>query len=126
MINIDASGAFPKYGGGFNNGAHCARIPDHFVALVGHRGEDDQEFWLIRNSYGTDWGERGHHKLPKSATEKCAEEEGFASGTEDGHSYRVAIRKSLGSSHARVGPENGGKPGTSRGGLVWQQPCSSG
>eukprot|EP00998_Keelungia_sp_KM082_P007536 NODE_3731_length_858_cov_104.875513_g3708_i0.p2 GENE.NODE_3731_length_858_cov_104.875513_g3708_i0~~NODE_3731_length_858_cov_104.875513_g3708_i0.p2 ORF type:complete len:269 (+),score=56.85 NODE_3731_length_858_cov_104.875513_g3708_i0:35-841(+) len=45
---------------------------DHAVQLVGY-GTDpkDGDYWLVRNSWNTIWGEAGYIKLARSATPKC-------------------------------------------------------
>lgn len=64
-INIDAI-PMQAYGGGLFTG--CAIDDthiDHVVQLVGYGHDNDfnQDYWLIRNSWGTTWGEEGYMKL---------------------------------------------------------------
>lgn len=37
---------------------------DHAVILVGYT----KDYWIIRNSWGTGWGENGHMRLKKNQT----------------------------------------------------------
>lgn len=67
VININHSGDFFWYGGGVYDGAKCSVEGTHTVMLVGHGREDDEEYWLIRNSYSDSWGERGYIKLNKNS-----------------------------------------------------------
>lgn len=36
---------------------------DHEISVVGYGEEDGKKYWLIRNSWGTHWGENGFFKL---------------------------------------------------------------
>jgi len=38
---------------------------DHSVVLVGYGVEEGKEYWLIQNSWGANWGDRGYMKLRK-------------------------------------------------------------
>ena len=38
---------------------------DHSVLLVGYGKEKDQDYWLLLNSWGEDWGEKGYFRIPK-------------------------------------------------------------
>jgi len=38
---------------------------DHSVVLVGYGVEEGKEYWLIQNSWGPNWGDRGYMKLRK-------------------------------------------------------------
>ncbi|XP_026750367.2 cathepsin L-like proteinase [Galleria mellonella] len=33
---------------------------NHGVTIIGYGVRDDQEYWIVRNSWGTDWGEGGY------------------------------------------------------------------
>ena len=42
-------------------------VVDHAVSLVGFGEEEDgQKYWVIRNSWGTDWGDEGYAKLERN------------------------------------------------------------
>jgi len=45
-----------------------AGVPNHAVVLVGF-GKD---YWIVRNSWGADWGEKGHIRIKKNQNKKNA------------------------------------------------------
>lgn len=57
-VAVDASNWFQYHSGIFN---HCAQdaIVNHAVILLGYGQDAIGLSWLIRNSWGLDWGERG-------------------------------------------------------------------
>merc|ERR1739848_721621 len=63
-ISVDASwGAYEK---GVYSGCTAEKTTiDHAVQLVGYGTESGQDYWLVRNSWGTTWGEGGYIKLPR-------------------------------------------------------------
>ena len=53
------------YSSGIFNGA-CGGQNDHAVTMVGYGSEDGQDYWRIRNSWGSWWGEKGYFRLARS------------------------------------------------------------
>lgn len=60
-VSIDASGsAFQFYSSGIFTGA-CGTGLDHGVTAVGYgTSSDGTKYWLVKNSWGTSWGEEGY------------------------------------------------------------------
>ncbi|KAM0907965.1 hypothetical protein ACQ4PT_015771 [Festuca glaucescens] len=65
-VAVDASGqAFQFYLEGVFTG-ECGTELDHGVAVVGYGVADDgTEYWTVKNSWGTTWGEKGYIRMQK-------------------------------------------------------------
>jgi hypothetical protein len=60
-VAICASSALQFYGGGVVAEKACCEELNHGVLLVGY----DEESWLIKNSWGAEWGESGYFRLKR-------------------------------------------------------------
>ncbi|XP_061339992.1 cysteine proteinase COT44-like [Gastrolobium bilobum] len=73
-VAIEASGrALQLYHSGVFTG-RCGTNLDHGVVVVGYGSENGLDYWLVRNSWGTGWGEDGYFKIERnviSSTGKC-------------------------------------------------------
>lgn len=87
--------SFERYGGGVHTRPPCVPNPDHLVLLVGHGRQDGLEFWLIRNSFGSGWGERGYYKLAKGDALRCLSPKAYALGTPDGYEQTAVIMRPM-------------------------------
>jgi hypothetical protein len=63
LATVTASGPLSKYTGGVFEGCEPGKKVDHAVTVVGFGREKGKDFWLIKNSWGPKWGERGYFKL---------------------------------------------------------------
>ena len=64
-ICIDGDAAdFLYYTGGIYNGS-CTTNLGHCLAIVGYGNENGVDFWIVKNSYGTTWGENGYVRMIK-------------------------------------------------------------
>ncbi|PIN18825.1 Cysteine proteinase Cathepsin L [Handroanthus impetiginosus] len=65
-VAIDAGGSdFQFYSSGVFTG-ECGTELDHGVAAVGYgKTSDGTKYWLVKNSWGTDWGEDGYIRMQK-------------------------------------------------------------
>ncbi|XP_054785214.1 zingipain-2-like [Prosopis cineraria] len=65
-VAIDASGSdFQFYSSGIFTGS-CGTELDHGVTAVGYGVSDDTEYWLVKNSWGTQWGEEGYIRMQRN------------------------------------------------------------
>lgn len=61
-IGIDSSShEFELYSSGIIKKHHCGSDIDHAVLVVGYT----PEYWIIKNSWGKDWGENGYFRLER-------------------------------------------------------------
>jgi KDEL-tailed cysteine endopeptidase len=60
---------FQSYTGGVITGTSCGTNLDHGVLVIGY-GTDPKygDYWLLKNSWGTSWGESGYFRLGRSST----------------------------------------------------------
>ncbi|KAK8653428.1 hypothetical protein V6N13_127430 [Hibiscus sabdariffa] len=69
-VSIDAGDyAFQFYSSGIFTGA-CGTDLDHGVTAVGYGSEDGTDYWLIKNSWGTRWGEEGYIRMQRNIKAK--------------------------------------------------------
>jgi cathepsin F len=62
-IAINA-GPMQFYLGGIANPLFCSPSGlDHGVAIVGYGTEGSKDYWIIKNSWGTGWGEKGFYRI---------------------------------------------------------------
>ena len=67
-VGVDASSYdFIYYESGVFD--ECGTDVDHGIAAVGYDSEYGQDYWLLKNSMGTDWGEEGYMKLYREGGE---------------------------------------------------------
>merc|ERR1719454_2035176 len=68
-IAVDAGGlAWQLYFGGIMK-HFCGTSLDHGVLLVGYGTSDGTDYWLVKNSWGASWGEKGYVRIKRDMSE---------------------------------------------------------
>jgi len=60
-VSVNADG-MQYYGGGIYNDASCSTAVNHGMLVVGY-GTDGIDYWIIKNSWGAEWGESGYIRM---------------------------------------------------------------
>ena len=72
-VSIDANnGHFMFYAGGIYTG-ECGTDLDHGVTAVGYGTTNETDYWIVKNSWGTGWGEKGFIRMQRGIylNEEC-------------------------------------------------------
>ncbi|XP_047314462.1 cysteine proteinase COT44-like [Impatiens glandulifera] len=65
-VGIEAYGkAFKNYVSGIFTGI-CGTSLDHAVVVVGYGSEKGLDYWIVRNSWGSKWGESGYLRIQRN------------------------------------------------------------
>lgn len=72
-IAIDAGQwSFQLYTTGIYDEPSCSSLfLDHAVGLVGYGTDGGVDYWLVRNSWGTTWGEKGYIRMSRNKNNQC-------------------------------------------------------
>ena len=64
---VRSAGPFQEYQGGIFGGCPdtAANEVDHAITVVGYGTDNGQDYWLIKNSWGPNWGENGFIRLKR-------------------------------------------------------------
>jgi len=72
-VDIDASHtSFQFYDGGIYYEASCnVGLLDHNVLVVGYGSEGTNDYWIVQNSWGTVWGNKGSILMARNRNNNC-------------------------------------------------------
>lgn len=78
-VSLDASQAsFQLYESGIYHDENCGKATNHAINVVGYGVEDEVQYWICRNCWGTFWGEKGYFRILRGVNEcGIANEFGF-------------------------------------------------
>ncbi|KAL3882323.1 hypothetical protein ACJMK2_028677 [Sinanodonta woodiana] len=72
-VSIYVGASFQHYQGGVYDDPSCKGTINHAVLIVGY-GTDagtGKDYWLVKNSWGTRWGENGYIKMSRNKNNQC-------------------------------------------------------
>lgn len=71
-VAIAANSNFMSYNGGIYDDPTCSTAVNHAVLLIGYGSENGVDYWLVKNSWGSLWGEGGYVKMRRNKQNQCA------------------------------------------------------
>ena len=70
-VALYANTDFQAYSTGIYTDTRCQRDTNHEVVVVGYGKRDGKLYWKVRNSWGPDWGVKGHIFMDREVEDLC-------------------------------------------------------
>lgn len=74
-VSIYATSNFQSYHSGIFYDSKCTTLStcsiNHAVVVVGYGSANGQNYWLVKNSWGTGWGESGYVRMARNRSNNC-------------------------------------------------------
>jgi cathepsin L len=70
-VAIHASTSFLTYDRGIYNESNCKGTLNHAVLVVGYGSENGRDYWIVKNSHGSKWGEKGYIRMTRNRNNQC-------------------------------------------------------
>ncbi|VDP77410.1 unnamed protein product [Echinostoma caproni] len=71
-VGIDADDGFQFYRTGIYTSTKCSkRLLNHAVLVVGYNSEGGTPYWIVKNSWGSSWGEDGYIRMARNRNNMC-------------------------------------------------------
>ncbi|XP_028803862.1 zingipain-1-like [Neltuma alba] len=69
-VVLEAKDEFRFYEGGIFEGENCTGTirTNHAVTIVGYDSVGDEDYWIVRNSWGQDWGLKGYIYIKRNSS----------------------------------------------------------
>lgn len=82
-VSLAVNDNFMAYDSGVFSSSACDFVLNHAVTLIGYGAQKSQGYWLVQNSWGSDWGETGKIKIERLPDEgtHCGTDEQPEMGT---------------------------------------------
>lgn len=72
-IAVNAVDSFMSYSSGVYVSNSCGGYPNHAIMTVGYGNEGGYDYWIVRNSWGSSWGQGGYAYVYRGADMCCSE-----------------------------------------------------
>ncbi|XP_014292125.1 cathepsin L [Halyomorpha halys] len=66
-----SSQSFQLYKGGIMTDSGCGPELDHAVLVVGYGRASNVDYWIVKNSWGPTWGEKGYIRIARNQNNTC-------------------------------------------------------
>nr|AKN80414.1 cathepsin S [Sparus aurata] len=71
-VTVDSARyGFQFYKRGVYNDAYCTKNINHAVLAVGYGTLNGKDYWLVKNSWGSNWGEEGYILMARNKNDQC-------------------------------------------------------